>query len=111
MEILTPYINDGKVTLYNDSRRHAQAILNQEYFTPIVKEQAEWMISIDLDEYVYANSPTSSSMESSSVSLENEKLSTIADVLRDHPAVDDVNPFITQFAISGNHVQHYCCSC
>ena len=65
-------------------------LANQEYITPIVKEQAEWMISIDLDEYVYAMpQPTSSSKESSSKSLENEKVKTIADALRDHPDVDD----------------------
>jgi hypothetical protein len=57
MSILSPYIQEGKVTLYQNDiiERYTdrQIHINNKYFLPILKE-SQWVANIDLDEYLYS---------------------------------------------------------
>ena len=57
-QVLTPYIERGIVTVIYEPTRHAQAQTIGEHLLPLVRNYANWVLSIDLDEYVYAtNAP------------------------------------------------------
>jgi hypothetical protein len=51
-EILVPYIGKGQITLFREKRRHYQEKAYNEHIFPI-KDQTEWMIVCDLDEFIY----------------------------------------------------------
>jgi hypothetical protein len=52
-DIIEPYIKAGKVTLWVDETKQAQAYLYNKYMMPHMHE-TEWLIVCDLDEFVYA---------------------------------------------------------
>ena len=58
VEVLKPYIENGKVTLFNATWEYylgRQRDMYNHYLLPILKE-SEWLIVVDLDEYLW--SPT-----------------------------------------------------
>jgi hypothetical protein len=50
---LLPYINNGKVTLILDTRKHSQVNCYNEHFLEPCKKY-DWVLVCDLDEFVYA---------------------------------------------------------
>lgn len=72
LEVLQPYMDNGRITYHHDTTRHAQAALYNQYAMS-VKDRFEWWMIVDLDEFVYAS----------------RKGRTIAAELRDMPL--DVN--------------------
>ncbi len=54
---LQPYINEGKVTLLYDGKRHAQEELYNTYIQHYL-HLSVWMAIVDLDEFVYARNGT-----------------------------------------------------
>jgi hypothetical protein len=50
---LKAYVESGIVTLLRDNSRHSQAALLDQYLSPFLS-RTKWVLSIDLDEYVYA---------------------------------------------------------
>jgi hypothetical protein len=51
-DILSPYINNGIVTLNSDNRSHSQIAIYNDYIN--VCKQYKWVIVCDLDEFIYA---------------------------------------------------------
>ncbi len=56
MPLLERYIDDGTVTLFVDSKPNSQIELYNKYFIP-VKQQTEWILICDLDEFMYSRHP------------------------------------------------------
>jgi hypothetical protein len=54
MTILEPYIDRGLITLHHSPQRHAQVALMESMLKERVRSEAEWVLSIDLDEFVWA---------------------------------------------------------
>jgi hypothetical protein len=50
---LKAYVESGIVTLVRDHSRHSQAALLNQYLSPFLS-RTKWVLSIDMDEYVYA---------------------------------------------------------
>jgi hypothetical protein len=53
LEILSPYIENNKVNLKVDKRKHSQTLCYNENFLEECK-QYDWVIVCDLDEFIYA---------------------------------------------------------
>ena len=57
MDILEPYINDGKITLFNNdivtTDTGRQSLIYNKYFKDILPE-TEWLAIIDIDEYLFS---------------------------------------------------------
>lgn len=51
-EILVPYIDSGRVTLFREKRNHYQTAAYNELVFPI-RDESEWLAVVDLDEFVY----------------------------------------------------------
>jgi len=51
-DVLLPYINNGTVSLSNDSREHSQLAIYNDHIH--VCKQYKWVIVCDLDEFIYA---------------------------------------------------------
>merc|ERR1712178_101815 len=53
MEILQPYIAQGKAQVFNMPQQHMQG---PHYNTvlPHIKQRAQWVLTVDLDEFMYA---------------------------------------------------------
>jgi FkbM family methyltransferase len=47
-------IEGAPVTVYTDAKKHAQESHYNDYFLPEVKRNAEWVMVLDLDEFMYA---------------------------------------------------------
>ncbi len=54
---LQPFIDVGQVTLMFNAKRHAQQEILTNYILPL-RHMSEWMMTVDLDEFVYARSGT-----------------------------------------------------
>ena len=52
-----PFIDRGQVTLMSNSKHHAQQEILRNYFFPL-RLLSEWMLAVDLDEFMYARSGT-----------------------------------------------------
>lgn len=55
MAILQPFIDLGKVTLMVNTKKHSQDAILHNYILPL-GSLTEWMLTVDLDEFVYARS-------------------------------------------------------
>ena len=55
--IVQPFIDRGQVTLMVNSKRHAQQEILHNYLLPL-RLFSEWMLAVDLDEFMYARSGT-----------------------------------------------------
>ncbi len=55
--IVQPFIDRGQVTLMLNAKRHAQQEILHNYFLPL-RLLSEWMLAVDLDEFMYARSGT-----------------------------------------------------
>lgn len=56
-KILEPYLQDGSVELNIDTRPHMQEGHYNSYYLQKVKNEAEWVIVVDLDEFIYSREP------------------------------------------------------
>lgn len=57
MPVLQPYIDQGRVTLMVNPKKHAQVeIINHNFYQ--LRDITEWILHIDLDEFVYARTGT-----------------------------------------------------
>jgi len=57
LEKINPYIHDGKITLIKDSYRqrfHTQDILYNKHYLEKVRSETNWIIVVDMDEYIYS---------------------------------------------------------
>jgi hypothetical protein len=53
LEPLRPYINRGTVKLFHDTRLYAQRAIYNEHLQKL-RQQSDWLLTCDLDEFVYA---------------------------------------------------------
>jgi hypothetical protein len=53
-EILRPYISEGLIDLQIDKRSHMQTEHYNSHYLKKIKEQSEWIIIVDLDEFIYS---------------------------------------------------------
>jgi len=61
--ILRPYIDQGLVTLFHETRAHTQVASYNQYILPHAKQETEWLILCDLDEFIYARRNYSTILE------------------------------------------------
>jgi hypothetical protein len=54
MDILKKYIDDGKVILNIDKERYKQVQHYNNYYLNKVKNEYDWVLLVDLDEFIYA---------------------------------------------------------
>lgn len=53
LDPLKPYIDNGRVRLFQDSRLHAQRIIYNDHLKQL-RHECEWLLTCDLDEFMYA---------------------------------------------------------
>lgn len=53
-KILEPYLQDGSVELNIDNRPHMQEVHYNSYYLQKIKNESEWVIVVDLDEFIYS---------------------------------------------------------
>lgn len=54
LNILNPYLQDGSVECVTDERKHMQTEYYNLYFLKKAKEETEWVMIVDLDEFIYS---------------------------------------------------------